>query len=53
MFYKDQNMHVDQITRILFTNSDIMNRKIHAIIDVDVPFMGGKFFVTIKQRANT
>lgn len=52
LFYKEQNLHVDQITNIPFPNTNNLNRRIHAMLDVDVPFMGSKFFVTLRQKDN-
>lgn len=52
LFYKEQNLHVDQITNIPFPNTNNLNRRIHAMLDVDVPFMGSKFFATLRQRDN-
>ncbi len=52
LFYKEQNLHIDQITRIPFEGTNDVNRRIHAMLDVDVPFMGGKFWVKLKQKRN-
>ena len=52
VFYKEQNLHVDQITRILFPNTTNLNRRVRAMQDVDVPFMGGKLFATLRQKDN-
>ena len=51
-FYKKQNLHIDQITRIPFEMSSNVNRRIHVMLDVDVPFMGGKFWANLKQNEN-
>lgn len=52
VFYKEQNLHIDQITRIPFENTTDLNRKIHLMLDVDVPFMGSKFWIKLKQKKN-
>ena len=52
IFFKDQNLHIDQITRIPFPMTMNVNRRIHVMLDVDVPFMGGKFFATLRQKEN-
>ena len=52
VFFKKQNLHIDQITRIPFPMTTNVNRMIHVMLDVDVPFMGGKFFATLKQKGN-
>jgi hemoglobin/transferrin/lactoferrin receptor protein len=52
LFYKEQNLHVDQITNIPFPNTTNLNRRINAMLDVDVPFMGGRFFSTVRQKDN-
>ena len=52
IFFKDQNLHIDQITRIPFPMTTNVNRRIHVMLDVDVPFWGGKFFATIRQNEN-
>ena len=43
-------MHIDQVTNVFFENTMNTNRLIHAMLDVDVPFWGGKFFATLKQN---
>ncbi len=50
VFFKKQNLHIDQVTRIPFPMTTDVNRMIHVMLDVDVPFMGGKFWATIKQN---
>lgn len=52
IFMKRQDLHIDQVTNIFFPNTMNTNRQIHAKLDVDVPFMGGKFFATLKQKSN-
>ena len=52
LFFKEQNLHIDQVTRIPFPMTTDVNRRIHAMLDVDVPFMGGKFFATLRQKEN-
>jgi len=52
LFFKEQNLHIDQVTSIPFPMTTDVNRRIHAMLDVDVPFMGGKFFATLKQKEN-
>ena len=52
IFYKEQNLRIDQVTQVFFDSTTDVNRRIRAILDVDVPFMGTKFFTTFKQRNN-
>ena len=52
IFYKKQNLHIDQVTNVFFPMTMNVNRRIHAMLDVDVPFMGGKLFATIKQGSS-
>jgi hemoglobin/transferrin/lactoferrin receptor protein len=52
VFYKEQNLHIDQITRIPFPMTTNVNRRIHVMLDVDVPFMGGRFWTTLKQKGS-
>jgi len=52
VFFKEQNLSIDQITRIPFPMTTNVNRRIHVMLDVDVPFMGGKFWATLKQKEN-
>ena len=50
IFIKEQELHIDQVTNVFFENTMNTNRLIHAMLDVDVPFWGGKFFATLKQN---
>lgn len=50
LFLKKQDLHIDQVTNIFFPQTMNANRIIHAKLDVDVPFMGGKFFTTIRHN---
>ena len=50
VFIKKQELHIDQVTNIFFPMTKNTNREIHAMLDVDVPFAGGKFFATLRQR---
>ena len=52
IFVKKQELHIDQVTNIFFPMTMNTNRQIHAKLDVDVPFAGGKIFVTLKQKAS-
>jgi len=52
IFFKDQNLHIDQVTLIPFPMTTNVNRRIAVMLDVDVPFMGGKFFATLRQKNN-
>ena len=47
LFFKKQKLHIDQVTNVFFPMSMNVNRRIHAMLDVDVPFMGGKLFASI------
>lgn len=49
LFYKRQDLHIDQFTNVFFPGTQNLNREIHPMLDVDVPFMGGRFFTTIRQ----
>jgi len=50
LFFKRQDLHIDQMTNIFFPMTSNTNRLIHAQLDVDVPFMGAKFFTSLKQK---
>lgn len=50
VFLKKQDLHIDQITNIYFPMTTNTNRMITAKLDVDVPFMGAKFFSTIRHN---
>ncbi|MBX2817162.1 MAG: TonB-dependent receptor [Saprospiraceae bacterium] len=52
IFFKKQELHIDQKTNVFFPMTTNVNRKIHVMLDVDVPFMGGKFFTTLRQKNN-
>lgn len=52
VFIKKQELHIDQVTNIFFPMTMNTNRMIHAELDVDVPFAGGKFFATLKQKGS-
>ncbi len=49
-FYKRQELHIDQLTNIFFPMTMNVNREIHAMLDVDVPNIGGKFFMSFNQK---
>lgn len=48
-FMKKQTLHIDQVTRIPHPMTTDINRMIHAKLDVDVPFVGAKFWLTTKH----
>ncbi|MDG2450090.1 MAG: TonB-dependent receptor, partial [Saprospiraceae bacterium] len=50
VFIKKQKLHIDQVTQIPFPMTTNINRRIHVMLDVDVPFMGGKFWATLRQN---
>jgi len=50
VFFKRQDLHISQVTNIFFPMTTNVNRKISAELDVDVPFMGAKFFATLRQN---
>ena len=50
LFYKKQELDIDQVTNIFFPGTTDVNRRIRAMLDIDVPFWGGKFFATLKQK---
>ncbi len=49
LFFKRQDLHISQTTNIFFPMTMNANRIINAELDVDVPFMGAKFFGTLRQ----
>ena len=49
LFFKRQDLHIDQTTNIFFPMTMNANRIIDVELDVDVPFMGAKFFGTVRQ----
>ena len=49
VFVKKQTLHIDQVTNVFFPMTTNVNRLIHAKLDVDVPFMGGKFWATTRH----
>ncbi len=49
-FYKEQNLHIDQFTNIFFPMTMDVNREIHALLDVDVPNIGAKGFLSFNQK---
>ena len=49
-FYKKQNLHIDQLTNVFFPMTMNVNREIHPMLDVDVPNIGGKFFMSFNQK---
>jgi len=50
LFYKKQNLHIDQFTNVFFPMTMNVNREIHPMLDVDVPNFGGKFFMSFNQK---
>jgi len=50
VFFKKQKLHINQVTQIPFPMTTNINRRIHVMLDVDVPFMGGKFWATLRQN---
>ena len=50
VFIKKQTLHIDQVTNVFFPMTTNVNRNIHVKLDVDVPFMGGKFWGTIRHN---
>lgn len=50
VFFKKQTLHIDQITSISFPMITNLNRQIHVKLDVDVPFMGSKFWATMRHN---
>ena len=50
LFYKKQDLHIDQITNVFFPMTMNVNREIHPMLDVDVPNFGGKFFLSFNQK---
>ena len=55
-FYKEQRLHIDQITNDKVPNPNVPgvfnSRTRDLSLDVDVPFMGGKFFLSLKHNKN-
>lgn len=52
IFMKKQSLHIDQTTNIFFPMTMNPNRIIDVELDVDVPFMGGKIWGTMRQNDN-
>ena len=52
VYFKKQNLSIDQVTRIPHPGTTNVNRMIHAMLDVDVPYMGGRFWATLRQNNN-
>ncbi len=50
LFYKRQDLHIDQFTNVFFPMTMNVNREIHPMLDVDVPNFGGKFFMSFNQK---
>ena len=50
VFFKRQDLEINQLTNIFFPMTSNVNRAITVQLDVDVPFMGGKFFTTLRQN---
>ncbi len=49
VFYKRQDLEINQLTNIFFPMTTNVNRAIQVQLDVDVPFYGGKFYTTMRQ----
>ena len=49
VFYKRQDLEINQLTNIFFPMTSDVNRAIQVQLDVDVPFYGGKFYTTMRQ----
>ena len=49
-FYKEQNLNIDQLTNVFFPMTTDVNREIAALLDIDVPNYGGKFFISFNQK---
>lgn len=50
VFFKRQDLEINQLTNIFFPMTTNVNRAIQVQLDVDVPFMGAKFFTTLRQN---
>ena len=48
IFFKRQDLHINQTTNVFFEGTQNVNRKINAMLDVDVPFWGAKFFTSLR-----
>lgn len=49
MFYKRQDLNIDQITNIFFPGTMNINRRVDVMLEVDVPFMGGRSYLALRQ----
>lgn len=52
VFFKRQDLEINQVTNVFFPMTTNVNRLITVQLDVDVPFMGSKFFATLRQNEN-
>lgn len=52
VFLKRQDLQINQVTNVFFPMTTNVNRLITVQLDVDVPFMGSKFFATLRQNEN-
>ncbi len=48
LFFKKQELHINQRTNVFFPNTQNVNRQIDLMLDVDVPFWGAKFFTALR-----
>lgn len=48
LFFKKQELHINQTTNVFFEGTQDVNREINVMLDVDVPFWGAKFFSSLR-----
>ena len=53
VFFKKQELHINQRTNVFFTGTQDVNREIDVELDVDVPFWGAKLFSSLRLGDKT
>ena len=52
-YFKQQRLHIDQVTNVFFENTMDINRRIDVSLDVDVDFGGFKAFTALRLADNS
>lgn len=52
-YFKQQRLHIDQVTNVRFPNTSDINRRIDVNLDVDVDFGGIKAFTALRLAENS
>jgi len=52
-YFKQQRLHIDQVTNVRFPNTTDINRRIAVNLDVDVDFGGAKAFTALRLAENS